>query len=68
MRGMAGKSKAMWHSGSSLVPMYSTTSDGHWFASAIITRPGYSVSIMWRTARMNSWVSGSLSPVPPSDS
>ena len=36
MRGITGKWKAMWHS--SLSPKYSTTSAGHWFASASSTR------------------------------
>ena len=66
MRGMTGKSKHMWHSGSSSVPKYSATSAGHWFASAISTRPGYSRSIILRSFRMNSWVAGSLSPLPSS--
>ena len=30
----------MWHSGSDSVPKYSTTSFGHWFASASRIRPG----------------------------
>ena len=34
MRGITGKSNAMWHCGSSSVPMKVTTSAGHWFASA----------------------------------
>ena len=68
MRGITGKSKAMWHCGFSSVPMNSTTSAGHWFASAIITRPGYSSSIIRRTPLMNSCVSGSPSPDPSSDS
>ena len=40
IRGMTGKWKAMWHSSPS--PKYSTTSSGHWFASASSTRSGYS--------------------------
>jgi len=68
MRGITGKSNAMWHSGSSAVPMNCTVSAGHWFASAITTLPGYSVSIMRRTDFRNSCVGGSPSPVPPSDS
>ena len=36
MRGITGKSKAMWHSGSSSVPKNAATSRGHWFASAIM--------------------------------
>ena len=38
MRGMTGKWNAMWHSSPS--PKYSTTSSGHWFASASSTRSG----------------------------
>ena len=37
-RGMTGKWKHMWHSSPS--PKYSTTSSGHWFASASSTRSG----------------------------
>ncbi len=33
-RGMTGKWNAMWHSGQSSVPRYSTASSGHWLASA----------------------------------
>ncbi|CAB4946739.1 unannotated protein [freshwater metagenome] len=36
IRGMTGKWNAMWHSSPS--PKYSTTSAGHWFASARRTR------------------------------
>ncbi len=68
MRGITGKSKAMWHSGSSSVPKNAATSRGHWFASAISTRPGYSRSTIARIFLMNSWVSGSPSPLPSSDS
>ena len=68
MRGITGKSKAMWHCGSSSVPMKVTTSAGHWFASAIMTRPGYSQIHHRRTAFRNSCVGGSPSPLPPSDS
>ena len=68
MRGITGKSKAMWHSGSSSVPKNATTSCGHWFASAISTRPGYSRSTIARISLMNSWVFGSPSPLPSSDS
>ncbi len=68
MRGMTGKSKAMWHSGCSSVPKNSATSLGHWFASAMSTRPGYSRSIIVRSFAMKWWVGGSLSPDPPSDS
>ena len=38
IRGMTGKWNAMWHSSPS--PKYSTTSAGHWFASASSTRSG----------------------------
>ncbi len=41
---MTGKWNAMWHSGSVSVPKYSTTSFGHWLASASRMRPGYSSS------------------------
>ena len=47
MRGMTGKWKAMWHSSPS--PKYSTTSAGHWLASASSTRSGYSSSTVART-------------------
>ena len=47
MRGMTGKWKAMWHSSPS--PKYSTTSSGHWLASASSTRSGYSSSMVART-------------------
>ena len=43
------------------VPKYSTTSAGHWFASASSTRSGYSASIVRRTRFRNSWVSGRFS-------
>ena len=68
MRGMVGKSNAMWHSGSSAVPKYAAVSAGHWFASAISTRPGYSSSTMRRSFWMYSCVAGSDSPLPSSDS
>ena len=38
MRGISGKWKHMWHWSPS--PKYSTTSSGHWFASASNTLPG----------------------------
>ena len=50
MRGMTGKSKAMWHSGSSSVPKNAATSRGHWFASAMRMRPGYSSSTIARSS------------------
>ena len=42
MRGISGKWNAMWHSSPPVSgsPKYSTTSAGHRFASASITRPG----------------------------
>ncbi len=38
IRGITGKWNAIWHSSPS--PKYSTTSCGHWFASASSTRSG----------------------------
>ena len=35
----------MWHSGSSGVPKYGSTSGGHWLASASSMRPAYRSSI-----------------------
>ena len=51
MRGMTGKWNAMWHSSPPVAgsPKYSTTSAGHWFASASSTRSGYSRSTSART-------------------
>jgi hypothetical protein len=65
---MTGKWNAMWHSGSCSVPKYSTTSLGHWFASASRIRPGYCSSTMRRTRRMKWWVSGRFSQFVPSRS
>ena len=58
MRGMTGKWNAMWHSSPS--PKYSTTSAGHWLASASRTRSGYSSSTVARTRLRNSCVSGQV--------
>jgi transposase len=46
IRGISGKWNAMWHSSPPLTgsPKYSTTSAGHWLASASSTRSGYSRS------------------------
>ncbi len=64
MRGMTGKWNAMWHSSPS--PKYSTTSSGHWFASASRTLSGYSSSTVLRSFFRNSWVCGRFSPLVPS--
>ena len=66
MRGITGKWKAMWHSSPS--PKYSTTSAGHWFASASSTRSGYLESISARTRLRYSCDSGRFSPFVPSRS
>ena len=68
MRGMSGKWKAMWHSSPPTAgsPKYSTTSDGHWLASASMHRPGYSSSSTLRQRRRNAWVSGRFSQFVPS--
>ena len=66
MRGMTGKWKAMWHSSPS--PKYSTTSSGHWLASASSTLSGYSVSIVSRTFLRKAWVSARFSQFVPSRS
>ena len=58
----------MWHSGRSGVPKYSTRSAGHWFASAMITRPGQLSSTNSRSSARNSWVAGRFSPSVPSSS
>ncbi len=58
----------MWHSGSSSVPKYSTTSLGHWLASASRIRPGYSSSIVVRSLRRKEWVCGRFSQLVPSSS
>ena len=51
----------MWHSSPS--PKYSTTSAGHWLASASSTRSGYLESTSARTRLRASWVSGRFSPL-----
>ena len=66
MRGMTGKWNAMWHSSPS--PKYSTTSSGHWLASASSTRSGYSSSTVVRTFLRNSCVAGRFSQLVPSAS
>src|SRR5262249_23194989 len=47
-------------------PKYSTTSAGHWFASASSTRSGYSRSTSARTRLRYSWVSLRFSQLVPS--
>ena len=68
MRGMTGKWKHMVHSGASSVPKYSTTSSGHWLASASVMVPGNSRSSISRMPAMISWVPGRFSQLVPSDS
>ena len=70
MRGISGKWNAIWHSSppTSGSPKYSTTSAGHWLASASSTRPGYSSSITLRQRLRNAWVSGRFSQFVPSRS
>ena len=55
MRGISVKWNAIWHSSppTPASPKYSTTSDGHWLASASMTRPGYSTSITLRQRLRN---------------
>ena len=65
---MIGKWKHMWHSGASAEPKYSTTSSGGWFASAMITRPGYSRSTISRRPTRKSCVPGRFSQLVPSSS
>jgi len=67
-RGITGKLKHMWNSGSASVPKYSTTSSGHWFASASSSRPGYSRSTIARKPLRISCVSGRFSQLVPSRS
>ena len=70
MRGISGKWNAMWHSSppTSGSPKYSTTSSGHWLASASRTQPGYSSSMMARHFFRNACVSGRFSQLVPSRS
>ncbi len=66
MRGMTGKWNAMWHSSPS--PKYSTTSAGHWLASASSTVSGCDSSMYARTLRRNACVAGRFSQFVPSSS
>ena len=70
MRGISGKWNAMWHSSPPVVgsPKYSTTSAGHWLASASSTRPGNSSSITLRQCFRKACVSGRFSQLVPSRS
>ena len=68
MRGMTGKWKHIVHSGVSGVPKYSTTSAGHWLASAIVIVPGNSWSSILRMPAMTSCVPGRFSQLVPSSS
>ena len=70
MRGISGKWNAIWHSSppTSGSPKYSTTSAGHWLASASSTRPGYSSSMTLRQRLRKAWVSGRFSQFVPSRS
>ncbi len=70
IRGINGKWNAMWHSSPPTAgsPKYSTTSDGHWFASASRIRPGYSSSTTLRHRLRKSCVRGRFSQLVPSSS
>ena len=70
MRGISGKWNAMWHSSPPVSgsPKYSTTSAGHWLASASSTLPGNSSSITLRQCLRKACVSGRFSQLVPSRS
>ena len=65
---MTGKWKHMVHSGTSVVPKYSTTSIGHWLASARVIVPGNSWSSILRIPATTACVSGRFSQFVPSRS
>ena len=58
----------MVHSGASGVPKYSTTSTGHWLASASVIVPGNSWSSICRIPATTVCVSGRFSQFVPSRS